>query len=88
MASAEAAGKLQDEDIIINKKSATVSRAGKKIHFINVFNTPQEMSDDAVSSKLSYFGVIQPHRRGHWQSHPEWENRVRHYRMELSHTIP
>ncbi len=85
---AHAAEKLQREDVVINKKLVAVTPAGRKITFVNVFGAPQELSDAAVTSKLSFFGSILSHRRGHWQSHPEWENGVRHYRMELTHAIP
>ena len=88
LTSAEAANRLTTTGMVINQKTATVTPAGRKVTFVNIFNAPHEMDDTAVSSKLSYFGTILSNRRGHWQSHPEWENGVRHYRMELCHTIP
>lgn len=76
--------------IKVDNKLATATPAGKKVTFVNIFNAPQELADVAVSSKikLSYFGKILSHRRGHWQTRPDWENGVRHYRMELEHAIP
>lgn len=40
------------------------------------------------ASKLSQCGKILSQCRGYWQSHPEWENGIRHFRMELDQPIP
>eukprot|EP00794_Sanderia_malayensis_P011673 gene11673-biopygen9343 len=58
------------------------------ITFINVYNVPFELHDDALVRKLSKFGVVLSHRRGHHAEMPEVENGIRHFRMKLQARVP
>lgn len=79
---------FQDVQLTVDKQPTTIAPVSRKITFVNIIGAPQEMADLPVSTVVSSFGKILSHRRGHWQSHPEWENGVRHYIMELNTDIP
>ncbi len=60
----------------------------KPVIFVNIYNLPFELSDDAVKRKLMKYGDILSFRRGHHVGMPTVEDGIRHCRMKLSSPLP
>ena len=54
---------------------------------MNIFGAPYELSDHMIADHLRTFGLIIGKHWGHFVTHPEVENGIRHWQMLLDHPI-
>ena len=55
---------------------------------VNIFGVPYELADEVIVEHLQVYGQIVSKRQGHYVTHPEVENGIRHWRMLLRRPIP
>ncbi len=65
-----------------------ISDPSNRTAFVNVYNVPFELHDDAITRKLKRYGRVLSIRRGHHAAMQGCENGARHLRMHLRHCIP
>ena len=73
--------------IVVEKQQIFIEDPDWKISFINIFGAPCELSDEVIVEHLQTYGQIVSRRRGHYVSHLEVENGIRHWQMLLNRPI-
>lgn len=58
------------------------------IIFVNLYDVPDDFSDELLKTRLSTFGEVISSRRGYHRDFPSILNGIRHFRMKLNHHIP
>ena len=79
---------LEKGYLMVGEKKVLVEDPDRKITFVNIFGAPYELSDDVIVDHLRTFGSIIGKHLGHFVTHPEVENGIRHWRMLLDCPIP
>ena len=73
---------------MVGEKKVLVEDPDQKITFVNIFRAPYELSDDVIADHLRTFGSIIGKPWGHFVTHPEVKNGIRHWQMLLDCPIP
>ena len=74
---------LQKSSFIVRKSHCVAHPAGKVIIFVNIFDAPYELSDNAIVHRLKKYGIVHSQRRGKVQGYFDIYNGTRTYGMTL-----